>query len=126
MKTYEAIRKTQAVNEKNEKVSDLAVGQEISGELIDIDNEVYVESKDGYVKLADLSEVIETPTEKGEPSSPASSTSKKMIMALVGLAIGFGIARYKKMSIKGVVICSVVGLSAGLLVDYFHNKRKAK
>lgn len=126
MKNYEAIKPAELLNEEGESIRTVGVGLEFTGEPIEIDGEVYLETADGFIKMDALAETVDEASEASETTNqaPATSSSRKLILALVGLAVGFGFAKYKKMGTKGIVIASVIGVGAGLAIDYFYNKSK--
>lgn len=127
MKTYETIKPTDIVNDENTPVGELGVGTELTGEQIDIDGDVYLETEQGFVKMDALAEVVDPESsEKIEPKKGLSSSSKKLVFGLGGAAVGFAFAKYRKFSTKQIVLASLAGITAGLVIDYFMNKKQDK
>ena len=124
MKIYESIKPTDIVNNENTPVGEIGVGTELKGEPIDIDGTVYLETEKGFVAMDALAEVVDAESSEDEDPKAMSSSSKKLIMALVGGGLGFAFAKYKKFSAKQIVIATIGGITAGLVIDYFINKNK--
>jgi hypothetical protein len=128
MKKYETIKPSELLDQEGNPTSNAGVGTEFTGELIEIDGDVYLETGQGYILMENLAEIVSDEAQPGAtPESDGkkkmSASTKKLIFALVGLGLGFGIAKYKKLSTKGLVIASIAGIGVGLLADYLHNKR---
>lgn len=122
-KTYEVIEESSVVNLDNQTVKTLKVGEKVSGEFVLIDEQPYVEIPEGYVSTKGLAEeVTDRDLEKVETSVKASN--KKLIFALVGAGVGFGVAYYMKKGLKQKVIFTVGGVALGLFVDYINNRNK--
>jgi hypothetical protein len=118
MKVYEAIRPTDLVDQSNTPIGALGIGDEATGEMVVIDGVNYLQTESGFIKFEDLGEVVD------DPNLPAkTSSSKKFVVALVGLGVGFAIAKYRKMNTKNVVLISLLGLASGLAFDYYYNKK---
>jgi hypothetical protein len=129
MKVYETIRPSDVLNDEGNPVSEIGVGVSLKGEPIEIDGQVYLESDQGFVLMENLAEKVdaeEVAEEATGITSKMSSSSKKLIMALGGAALGFGIASYRKMGTKKIAIFTVAGVAVALAADYFINKRSTK
>jgi hypothetical protein len=131
MEKYETIKPSEVLDENGEVTTSVGVGKEYTGEPIEIDGSVYLQTEDGYILMENLAKVVETPKEEirqieEEVKGRMSASTKKLIFALVGLALGFGIAKYRKMSTKGIVLAAFGGIAVGLFADYLHNKRLEK
>ena len=125
--TYEVISDSKVVNLDNEEVKVLKKGETITGEFVLIDENPYVEIGDGYVSTDGLAEKIEdapAPVEMEKAEASVKSSNKKLILALVGAGVGYGIAHFMKKDLKWKIIFTVGGLSGGLLIDYLNSRKK--
>jgi hypothetical protein len=124
-KTYEVIEESQIVNLNNEPVGKLQVGESISGELVLIDDEPYIETSEGYIKAKGLAEKLDQSDFKNVEAK-VKSKNTKLIFSLVGAAVGYGVAHYMKKDMKTKVMFTVGGLALGLGLEYINSKRDEK
>ena len=124
--TYEVIAESKVVNLDNEEVKTLKVGDTITGEFVLIDENPYVEIPEGYVSTDGLAEKItETaPVEMEKAEASVKSKNTKLIMALVGAGIGYGVAHFMKKDLKWKIIFTMGGIALGLGVEYINSRNK--
>jgi len=129
-KSYEVISDSKVVNMNNETVDSLKKGQTVSGEMVLIKDQTgqeipYVEIEDGKVVLANnLAEKLDTSSvDDAKIESQVKGSNKKIIFAVVGALVGFGIAHYMKKDTKMKVVFTLAGLGLGLGAEYLQNKK---
>ena len=99
--TYEVISESQVVNLDNEPVKTLKEGETITGEFVLIDENPYVELPEGYVSTDGLAEQVETsPAEMQQTEASVKASNKKLIFALLGAGVGYGVAHFMKKDLK--------------------------
>ena len=123
MKTYEVIESSPVLNLDNETMSTLEIGEKITGEFVLIDEKPFVETGNGYVSTDGLAEKLES-NEADLTENTVKASHKKLIFALVGGGVGFGIAHFMKKDLKVKVMFTVAGIALGLGVDYVNNRKK--
>jgi len=128
-KSYEVIEDTSVVNMSNEPVEDLKTGATIVGELIQIDGQPYVETEENqkFVSSKALAEKLDPDLKSSKLEDTAiavKASHKKLIFALVGAGVGFGIGHFMKASVKKKIIFSIGGLALGLVAEYVNNRKK--
>ena len=121
--TYEVLEETSVVNQSNEPVKKLSAGDTITGEMVLIDDQPYVETSEGFVKMTALAEKLEA-EEISQIENEVKSSSKKLIFAMIGGAVGFAFAHYRGMDMKKKVFLTIGGMALGLAIDYINEKRK--
>lgn len=123
--TYEAISECKVVNLDNETVKTIKEGETVSGEFVLIDDQPYVETKDGYVSTDGLAEKVDESSSVDADKVEASvkSSNKKLILALVGAGAGYGIAHFMGKDMKWKIIFTLGGIVLGLGADYVTNKK---
>jgi len=128
MKNYEVISKVELLDEEGNPKAQLGIGEVLQGEPVDVDGDIYLQTKEGFVLMDSVAEKADESKSEvsigDKPSNGMNPTAKKLIMALGAAAIGFAFASYKKMGTKKIAIFTIAGLAIGLTADYFINKRK--
>ena len=126
---YEVIKEANVINLDNETLKTLKVGEEVAGEFVLIDDKPYLElpdgtyvSTDGLAKKLDEADEIAPDMIKAEAS--VKSSNKKLIFALVGGAVGYGIAHYMGRNMKQKILFTVGGIALGFGVEYINARRK--
>lgn len=127
--TYEVIEATKVLDETGSPIRDLAVGSVISGEMNKIDGEPYLEILDDkeFVDAKALAQKLEEKTPSKGVSTPhatAKASNQKIIFALIGAGIGFGVAHFMKMDAKKKILFTVGGVVLGLTAEYVNNRKK--
>jgi hypothetical protein len=127
MESYEVISESKVVNLDNETIKTLKVGEEIKGEFVLIDENPFVETKDGYVSTDGLAEKVQDEQiapEMAKAEASVKSSNKKLIFALVGGAVGYGVAHYMGKSMKHKIMFTVGGMALGFAVEYINARKK--
>ena len=124
--TYEVIAPSKVVNLDNEEVKTLKVGESVTGEFVLIDENPFVEIPEGYVSTDGLAEKItETaPAELEKTEASVKSKNTKLILALVGAGVGYGIAHFMKKDLKWKIIFTMGGIALGLGIEYVNSRNK--
>ncbi len=128
-KTYEVIEDTNIVNMSNEAVGTLKEGDTITGEMINIDEEPYLEIEEDqkFVIAKALAESLSSDKKSDaleKTATAVKASHKKLIFALVGAGVGFAVGHFMKGSVKKKVIFTVGGLLAGLAVEAVNARKK--
>jgi len=128
IETYEVIKESKVINLDNSTLRTLNVGEEVKGEFVLIDENPYLELPDGtYVSTDGLAkklddDAIAPDMEKAVAS--VQSSNKKLIFALVGGAVGYGVAHYMGRNMKQKILFTVGGIALGFGVEYINSRRK--
>mgnify|MGYP000615926750 CR=1 FL=1 len=124
--TYEVIATSKVVNLDNEEVKTLNVGETITGEFVLIDENPFVEIPEGYVSTDGLAEQIKqtAPDELEYAEHSVRSKNTKLILALVGAGVGYGVAHFMKKDLKWKIIFTIGGLGLGLGIEYINSRNK--
>jgi len=122
-KTYEVIIDTDVLNDTGEAIRKAQVGDEVSGEIVNVDGSPYLELKEDaeYIDMKSLAEKLEKKNGSGDSSDIAhkvKASNKKIVFAIMGAAVGFATAYAMKMDTKKKVLLTVGGFGAGLLAEY--------
>jgi len=122
---YEVIdNSVDAVNIKNEVVKSYDKGANISGELVLIDDKPYVELPNGvYVSTDGLAEKVES-SALDDIETKVKASSKKMIYAIIGGGVGFGVAHYLKSGTKKKILFTVGGIALALGIEYVNSRKQ--
>ena len=128
-KSYEVIEDTNIVNMSNEPIKSLKKGDKITGEMVQVDGNPYVEIVDDqeYVDAKSLAESLAPEvknTELEKTATKVKASHKKLIFALVGAGVGFGVGHFMKVDVKKKIIFSISGLALGLVVEYVNGRKK--
>jgi len=122
-KTYQVIEEAPVYNLNKEVVKKLSSGQEVTGELVMVSEEPYIETADElYVSTKYLAEKLDDSDYK-EVSSKVKSSPKKLYYAIGGGILGFGVAHFLKMDMKKKIMFTVGGLMLGLVAEYVQNRK---
>ena len=126
-KTYEVISKSKVVNLNNETVKELNEGDTVTGELVLIDENPYIEVADGFVSTSGLAEKLvgaELDLALDSIETKVKASNKKLILALVGAGVGFGVAHFMKVDKMKKILFVVGGITLGLGVEYLMERKK--
>lgn len=128
-KTYEVIEDSvNAVNLNNETVKTFKKGEDITGTLVLIDEKPFIElPKEIFVSTTGLAEKLDDSLvdEVEEVETTVKASNKKMIYALVGGAVGFGIAHFVlKYDTKKKIMVTVGGVALALGIEYINARKK--
>lgn len=131
-KDFEVLEETNIVNMNNEPVGKLKKGETVTGEMVMIKDQSgeevpYVELEEGKVVIAkNLAEKLDTTqvSEEKEIETKVKGSNKKIIFAIVGSLLGFGVAHYMKKNTKMKVVFTLGGLALGLGAEYLMNRKK--
>ena len=123
--TYSVISESKVINLDNEEIKTLKAGETIEGEFVLIDENPFVEIADGYVSTDGLAEKLNesAPVEMEKAEASVKSSNKKLILALVGAGVGYGVAHFMKKDIKYKIMFTVGGLVLGLGIDYLNSRK---
>jgi hypothetical protein len=122
-KTYEVIDSAEMVNLNNEVVKKFGSGDTVTGELVMIDEQPYIETPEGYVSTNSLAEKL-SDGQTNLVEAEVKANSKKLIFALVGAGVGYAVAHFMKKNMKYKVMFTVLGLAGGLALEYINSKKK--
>jgi len=124
-KTYEVIGEgAEVLNLNREVVKKLSNGDTVTGTVVIVSGDPYLETSDGYVSTKSLAEKVTEDAKSVE--TVVKANSKKLLFAVGGAGLGYGVAHFRKMPMKSKIIYSLVGLVAGILVEMLIDKKIKK
>jgi uncharacterized membrane protein YeaQ/YmgE (transglycosylase-associated protein family) len=125
---YVIVKETNVYSPEGEVIGFLTLGESVAGIPATNGTEEFVMLEDGsYIAsenvIVDKPESITTELNQRTTEAKAKATYQtKIVYGLVGGAIGFGFAKYRKMSTKGLVISSLIGAAIGVATSVYRNK----
>lgn len=124
-KTYQVIGESaEVLNLNREVVKNLKNGDTVTGTIVLVSGDPYLETSDGYVSTKSLAEKVSEDAKSVETIVKANS--KKLLFAVGGAGLGYGVAHFRKMPMKFKIIYSLVGLVVGLFAEMMIDKKLKK